>query len=149
MFHQSYEPNHYPGCCPDSPFRRLPSWDTIQEHVQLYLRYCNYQPLPLLPENLASTITSRDPELLWAMMALTSRFDNLPSTGRGSNLPSTVNEYFSVAKDLILRRVIHGPIELSTMQALCLLSLGDFNRKCLSRYCTQIFDDVRREHSTS
>src|ERR1700749_1199815 len=55
----------------------LPPWDIVEAYAQLYLKHCNYQPLPLFSESLMISLSSRDPELLLAILALASRFDAL------------------------------------------------------------------------
>jgi hypothetical protein len=40
-----------------------------------------------------------------------------------------VNSYAEVARGLVMKRVSEGPVELSTLQCLCLLSLVDFTSK--------------------
>ncbi|KIX95239.1 uncharacterized protein Z520_09156 [Fonsecaea multimorphosa CBS 102226] len=111
-----------------SPYNRLPPWNVVGHFVQLYLKYCNCQPLPLFSsEVLTTTFSSRDPELILAMLALASRFDpDIPGDNQmdpSRRFESRVTQ----ARELVMHRVTHGPIELSTIQALCLLSLGEFN----------------------
>ncbi|OAP54272.1 hypothetical protein AYL99_11373 [Fonsecaea erecta] len=111
-----------------SPSDRLPPWDAVGYSVQLYLRYCNCQPLPLFStEVLTNTFSSRDPELILAMMALASRFDPNTPNASPAELSRMYESRAAQARDMIMRRVTHGPIELSTIQALCLLSLAEFN----------------------
>lgn len=43
-----------------------------------------------------------------------------------------VNSYAEVARGLVMKRVSEGPVELSTLQCLCLLSLVDFTSKFLT-----------------
>lgn len=44
-----------------------------------------------------------------------------------------VNTYAEVARGLVMKRVSEGPVELSTLQCLCLLSLVDFTSKSIPR----------------
>lgn len=43
-----------------------------------------------------------------------------------------VNTYAEVARGLVMKRVSEGPVELSTLQCLCLLSLVDFTSESLT-----------------
>lgn len=93
---------------------------------KLYLLYCDCQPLPLFNRaSLIRTLRSRDPEVIYAMIALTIRFSNedFPDDVDSSHL---ANKYAEMARTLVMRRVSEGPVELSTLQCLCLLSLVDF-----------------------
>ncbi|KIW67627.1 hypothetical protein PV04_06864 [Phialophora macrospora] len=105
----------------------LPPWDIVKGYARLYLKHCNYQPLPLFSDNLIDTLSSRDPELLFAMMALASRFETIGSTEHGAAWNRNYGKLGGPAKELIMRRLACGPIELSTIQALCLLSMAEFN----------------------
>lgn len=61
------------------------------------------------------------------MLALSLRFsDAYPRT---RDLTELVNSYAEVARGLVMKRVSEGPVELSTLQCLCLLSLVDFTSK--------------------
>jgi hypothetical protein len=46
-----------------------------------------------------------------------------------NDLATHVSGYTEVARGLVMRRVSEGPVELSTLQCLCLLSLIDFTSK--------------------
>lgn len=62
------------------------------------------------------------------MMALSIRFsENLYRDTR--ELMRLVNSYAEVARSLVMNRISEGPVELSTLQCLCLLSLVDFTSK--------------------
>ncbi|KIW91129.1 uncharacterized protein Z519_08023 [Cladophialophora bantiana CBS 173.52] len=122
-----------------SPSDRLPPRGVVGYFVQLYLKYCNCQPLPLFSfEHLTTTFSSRDPELILAMLALASRFDLDNSAVSQADLSRTFESRATPARDMIMRRVTHGPIELSTIQALCLLSVAEFNHGNTPRASTYI-----------
>ncbi|EXJ71327.1 uncharacterized protein A1O5_05133 [Cladophialophora psammophila CBS 110553] len=122
-----------------SPSDRLPPWGVVGYFVQLYLKYCNCQPLPLFSsEDLTTTFSSRDPELILAMLALASRFDPDNSAVSQADLSRTFESRATPARDMIMRRVTHGPVELSTIQALCLLSVAEFNHGNTPRASTYI-----------
>lgn len=107
----------------------LPAWDEVHSAAELYLVYCDSQPLPLFHrESFLGTLDSRDPEVIYGMMALSIRFsDNLYQDTSG--LMKLVNSYAEVARSLVMKRISEGPVELSTLQCLCLLSLVDFTSK--------------------
>lgn len=62
------------------------------------------------------------------MLALSIRFSET-SFGNSDGLVDTVNSHAEVARSLVTKRVWEGPVELSTLQSLCLLSLVDFTSK--------------------
>lgn len=105
---------------------RVPSWDIVTLLVDQFLRYCNYQPLPLFsPPHLRATLRSRDDELLLAILALSVRFSYTTDT----NFDTKASEYASSSRSLVMTRLSQGPVELSTIQTLCILSLLEFNSK--------------------
>jgi hypothetical protein len=57
-------------------------------------------------------------------LALSLRFSN--SHRDAHTLSEQVNSYAEVARGLVMKRVSEGPVEVSTLQCLCLLSLVDF-----------------------
>lgn len=112
----------------------LPSWGEVLSIAGLYLQYCDSQPLPLFHrESFLRTLESRDPEVIYAMMALSIRFaeDSYQDT---NELVKLVNGYAEVARSLVMKRISEGPVELSTLQCLCLLSLVDFTSKSLESH---------------
>lgn len=128
----------------------LPPWDIVKAYIFLYLKHCNYQPLPLFTETLLNKFTSRDPELLLAIIALASRFDTVNYNGRNAPSSHSSDEFTSPAKEIIMRRVAHGPVELSTIQTLCLLSLAELNSTCPDPVSPSYFfvDNARWKLST-
>ncbi|KAJ5287479.1 hypothetical protein N7478_003165 [Penicillium angulare] len=100
--------------------------------VQLYLTFCNSQPLPLFPERTFTTsFINRDPELLLAMEALGLRF-------RGNGLKERLIQdqirlNTEKACQMVMARLAHGNVELSTIQTLCLLSMLEFTSGQLVR----------------
>lgn len=112
-----------------NPPTPLPTWDKVLSIAELYLLYCESQPLPLFCRvNFLSTLETRDPEVIYAMLALSIRFSET-SFGNSDGLVDTVNSHAEVARSLVTKRVWEGPVELSTLQSLCLLSLVDFTSK--------------------
>ena len=112
-----------------NPSTPLPSWDRVLSIAELYLLYCESQPLPLFHRStFLSTLGNRDPEIIYAILALSIRFSGR-SSGNADELVDTVSSYTEVARSLVTKRVWEGPVELSTLQSLCLLSLVDFTSK--------------------
>ncbi|KAL5341148.1 hypothetical protein BJX70DRAFT_76028 [Aspergillus crustosus] len=92
--------------------------------AHLFLTCCNYQPLPLFhPDNFVETLESRDPELILAIHAISLRFGRSPD---GSDLRPYIADCARKARMLVMERVGQGPLELSTLQTLCLLAMFDF-----------------------
>ncbi|KAH0843247.1 C6 transcription factor [Fonsecaea pedrosoi] len=85
-----------------------------------------------------ATFSSRDPELLLSILALVSRFEMGNPVVSDADLVRMFERWASQARELIMRRVTYGPVELSTIQALCLLSLGEFNHGNTPRASTYI-----------
>lgn len=112
-----------------NPITPLPPWNTVLSIAELYLLYCESQPLPLFHRaTFVRTLGGRDPEIIYAVLATSVRF----SEGLYANddeLVDIVNSYAEVARGLVTKRVWEGPVELSTLQSLCLLSLVDFTSK--------------------
>jgi hypothetical protein len=106
----------------------LPSWEVVVATTELYLIYCDCQPLPLFERStLVRTLRDRDPEILFSILALTIRFSGDPFFQE--NLSELTEKYSETARTMVIQRVSEGPIELSTLQSLCLLSLVDFTSK--------------------
>ncbi|OJI98760.1 hypothetical protein ASPVEDRAFT_50386 [Aspergillus versicolor CBS 583.65] len=92
--------------------------------AHLFLTCCNYQPLPLFhPDGFVETLAGRDPELILAIHAVGLRFGRSPD---GSDLRPYIADCARRARTLVMERVGRGPLELSTLQTLCLLALFDF-----------------------
>lgn len=109
----------------------LPAWDKVLSIAELYLLYCESQPLPLFcRSDFLGTLGSRDPEIIYAMLALGIRFSE-SSYGSADELVNIANRYAETARGLVAKRVWEGPVELSTLQCLCILSLVDFTSKGL------------------
>ncbi|PYH40757.1 putative C6 transcription factor [Aspergillus saccharolyticus JOP 1030-1] len=107
-------------------FTPLPRWEKVLSIAELYLLYCDGQPLPLFHRHsFLHSLPTRDPELIYAILALSVRFSN-DEASSPDELPSLINGYTEVARSLVMKRVSEGPVELSTLQSLCLLSLVDF-----------------------
>jgi hypothetical protein len=110
----------------------LPSWDVIAAATRLFLDAYNCQPLPLFsPSHLSENLSSRDPELLLAILALAGHSTGNRSQIAPEELIHFKEKYAERAVELVMKRVFQGPVELSTIQTLCLLSLLSFNGESL------------------
>lgn len=97
--------------------------------AELYLQYCDAQPLPLFHrDDFLNSLETRDPEVIYAILALTIRFSDEQYKDM-NELMVRINGYTEMARGLVMRRISEGPVELSTLQCLCLLSLIDFTSK--------------------
>lgn len=126
---ESQAPSEPPVPPTTSPIPRtsatLPPWEDILHIADLYLLYCDSQPLPLFcRDGFLASLQARETEVLFAILALASRFSF--SYQNGDDSTDLVNGYAEVARGLVMKRVSDGPVELSTLQSLCLLSLVDF-----------------------
>ncbi|BCR83303.1 putative C6 transcription factor [Aspergillus chevalieri] len=109
-----------------NPMTPFPPWNTVLSIAGLYLLYCECQPLPLFHRaTFVRTLGGRDPEIIYAVLALSIRFSE-ELYANDDELVEMVNSYAEVARGLVTKRVWEGPVELSTLQSLCLLSLVDF-----------------------
>jgi hypothetical protein len=125
---------------PPSSSTTLPPWEEIIPIAKLYLLYCDSQPLPLFdPDCFLAIIKTREAELLFAILALASRFSY--SYHNNTDSASLVNGYTEVARGLVMKRVSEGPVELSTLQCLCLLSLVDFTSMCWN-FCYMVQSNI-------
>jgi hypothetical protein len=103
----------------------LPPWEEIVPLAELYLLYCESQPLPIFHRSsFIGSLQTRDIEIIYAILALSLRFSD--SHRHSHSLSEQVNGYAEVARGLVMKRVSEGPVEISTLQCLCLLSLVDF-----------------------
>ena len=109
-------------------FSTLPSWDIIFKAAKQYLLYCDCQPLPLFDKHtFLRTLQNREEELLFAVLGLALRFcDDLKAEKNAFEMAINFSES---ARRLIMSRITNGPVELSTLQSLCLLSLTDFTSR--------------------
>lgn len=85
------------------------------------------------------SLRTRDPEIIHAIIALAIRFaDN--ALIHGPEDPDKISrDIAEKARDIVMKRVSNGPVELSTLQCLCLLSLIDFTSRYAVPYYRQHF----------
>ena len=107
----------------------LPPWDKVLAIGELYLVYCESQPLPLFHRGtFLLSLRDRDPEVIYSVLALSIRFSE-EYYQDSTDLINKTNSYAEAARGLVMRRISEGPVEMSTLQSLCLLSLVDFTSK--------------------
>lgn len=70
-------------------------------------------------------LRSREPEVLFGILALTTRFSDLDH----ASVTERTDAYMEQARRLVNRDVFEGSVRLSTLQSLCLLSFIDFTSK--------------------
>lgn len=100
----------------------FPPWDKVIEVAQLYLVYCDCQPLPLFHRaTFLNSLSYRDPEVIYSLLSLALRF-----SAQDDEYVSMIPAYRDAGRALVIKRVLEGPVELSTLQCLCLLSMVDF-----------------------
>lgn len=103
----------------------LPSWDVILSTGKNYLLYCDCQPLPLFDRStFLQGLKEREPEVLFSLLGLALRFNEDEPYYEGQATP--IQDYVEAARVLVMKKVMDGAVELSTIQSLCLLSLIDF-----------------------
>lgn len=52
--------------------------------------------------------------------------DGLDADGNAASLHALVPSYVQAARERVIKRVLSGPVEMSTLQSLCLLSMVDY-----------------------
>lgn len=109
----------------------MPSWDVVISMAQVYLVYCDSQPLPLFHrETFVSSFTRRDSEVVYAVLVLASKFsEKFPPSQHDYDID--VKEFADAALQLAMSRVVSRRVELSTLQTLVLLAFYELNSKHL------------------
>ena len=106
----------------------------LESAASLYIKYCDCQPLPLFAiKHFQHSLSSCVPELIYAVIVLVSRFGDVGSTSTSTSTGTIVTNYLEPSRELTMQKVINGPVELSTIQTLCLLSLIEFNDGATAR----------------
>ncbi|KAH8680329.1 hypothetical protein BGZ61DRAFT_481019 [Ilyonectria robusta] len=105
----------------------MPSWDVVTSMAQVYLVYCDSQPLPLFHrETFVSSFVRRDSEVVYAVLVLASNFsEKFPPSGHDYGID--VKEFADAALQLAMSRVVSRRVELSTLQTLVLLAFYELN----------------------
>lgn len=103
-------------------------WRKVLDIAQIYLIYCDCQPLPLFHrQTFLNTLNQRDPDVVYAVLALALRFLPQPLKDDLGDISRTAASYTEAARERVTSRVLGGPVEISTIQSLCLLSLIEFS----------------------
>ncbi|CAG9955576.1 unnamed protein product [Clonostachys rosea f. rosea IK726] len=108
---------------PNDP--RVP-WESAETIAELFLMYCDCQPLPLFHrQDFVSTFANRDTQVVYAVIALVSRFSDRAKT---TPLPTAGQRqmFADAAHRSVMAQIASGRVELSTLQTLCLLTLNGF-----------------------
>lgn len=101
----------------------------MRNSAELYLQFCHCQPLPLFdPKHFIATINSREVELRLCVAALSLRFRSQDTSELGQQIKHA--QWLQLARQLVMKHVVDGNVELSILQSLCLLSLSEFNGAC-------------------
>ncbi|TID24780.1 hypothetical protein E6O75_ATG03985 [Venturia nashicola] len=103
------------------------SWEMTIQIAERYLKYCDCQPLPLFHfQTFMQSLRMRDPEIIYVILALAIRFADDILTHGSENADKQSRDLAEKAREIVMERITNGPVELSTLQCLCLLSLIDF-----------------------
>jgi hypothetical protein len=95
----------------------------VVSSAEAYLDHFDCQPLPLFcKSSLISSLKDRQPELLFAMLSLVNRLDN---SGTQAWPVPLGDQFSSMAWEIVFHHILEGHPQLSTLQAMCLLSLND------------------------
>lgn len=103
-------------------FKRGRTKQAVLSASRLFLTYCNCQPLPLFHhESFFASTDARDIELLDAIQGLALRFSDGGITD--PNIEQQIRFLTESCRKRVMDRIANGTVELSTLQALCLLTL--------------------------
>ena len=116
------QPAAPPGVVPRSPISILngTSRDALVAVANDYLKYYEYQPFAMFDKTtFVGEFLDFEPELKACVIALVSRITNEPCRS------ISIENVWSLAMD----RIARGVVELSTIQALALISMVEFDGK--------------------
>jgi hypothetical protein len=121
----------------------MPPNDRISKYVALYFQYCHKQPLWLFdPENF-SNLSDIPDEVIFGISSLALRYF------RNHTLDDQVNQlcrqYAEAAYSRISFQIAQGSVNLSTLQALCLIALSEYIGQSVIIYRKRLL----RSHSRS
>ncbi|KAJ5682892.1 hypothetical protein N7462_006057 [Penicillium macrosclerotiorum] len=102
----------------------MPSKDLVSEAVELYFQFCHKQPLWLFDSDNLCFLEDCRHEVIFGILSLALRYSNNQSL-RG-NIDQLCRQYADAAHNLIMMRISHGNVHLSTMQSLCLIALAEY-----------------------
>lgn len=114
--------SHPPPIMISDPERQnlRPSRLDIETALDLYFKFCHRQPVWCFEHDEVSNYGTIPEDLVCSILALTSRF---------SEKRDQMQIWRKNAKRLIMFRIANGSVELTTIEALCLLSYSSFMGK--------------------
>lgn len=105
--------------------RVLPPDEVMEEVLAVYFQYCHYQPLALFHSQGQGRLLQDCSEvLLLTVLAIALRFSHHRFFEGEKTI--AIDHYAQIAQCRISESTAAGKVELSTLQAMCLLSLVDF-----------------------
>lgn len=93
----------------------------LDKAERLYTTFCDCQPLPLFATGCLA-LRARVKELQLAVILLVSRF-----AGGWSLVGANSAQIMQRVRSRVMQTLLDGPVELATLQTMCLLSLVEFN----------------------
>lgn len=114
----------------------LPSSEVVCKAAGLYLRYCHNQPIPLfVPHQFDTRLLTLDVELQLCVCVVALRFESDFLNAYAEETSS----YIETARSLVMKKIVGASqVELSTIQALCLLCVADWNNGMAQRAGTYL-----------
>lgn len=98
----------------------------------MFLTYCNFQPLPLFHhETFLESYESRDIEVQLVVQALGQRFQD--SDVGDQQINRQIQDWTDASRRIVMSRVAEGTVELSTLQAMCLLIVTDYTSEYIGQ----------------
>lgn len=102
----------------------MPPRDMISKYIALYFQYCHKQPLWLFNPEDFSNLPSIPDEVIFGISSLALRYSR--SHILDGQVDQQCRQYAEAAQSLISLRIARGKVNLSTMQALCLIALAEY-----------------------
>lgn len=102
----------------------IPPKDMISKCIALYFQYCHKQPLWLFDPEIFSNLSDIPDEVIFGISSLALRYSrrHIPD----GQVDQLCRQYVEAAHSLISLRIARGRVNLSTMQALCLIALAEY-----------------------
>lgn len=102
----------------------MPPKDMVSKCVALYFQYCHKQPLWLFNPEDFSNLSEIPDEIIFGISSLALRYSR--SHSLDGQVDQLCQQYAEAAYSLISLRITRGSVNLSTMQALCLIALAEY-----------------------
>lgn len=102
----------------------MPPRDMISKCIALYFQYCHKQPLWLFNPEDFSNLAGIPNEIIFGISSLALRYSR--SHILDGQVDQQCGQYAEEAQRLISLRIARGRVNLSTMQALCLIALAEY-----------------------